>query len=146
MRKKVVTTFYAQSVSNTRFTSIRKGHITGTLGSTEEEYYKYFPELKGKVATVLNEKISTGLKEMAFNDDGTPYLDKYCKHLTKFEVSKVKSMQTLNSIDPVTGKRRYDMFGEKTKNTVHSTLDVFERAGVLEIYNIIRQLNKTTKL
>ena len=33
-----------------------------------------------------------------------------------------------------------------TNNTIHSTLSVFERAGVLEVYNLIRKLNTVTKL
>lgn len=116
-------------VSGIRFTSIRKGHITGTLGSTEEDFYKHFPEIKGKVATVLKNNIAAGLKELAYNKDGTPYLDETGKHLTKHEVSKMKSTKTLNEIDPETGKRRYDMLGEKTRNTHMNKIDEYGMNG-----------------
>jgi hypothetical protein len=111
-------------ITNVRFTKIKKGHITGTLGITEDEYYELFPELKGKVANRLKKRISEGQKtKMAFYDDGSPVLDKDGKHLTGDQWGRLKARQKLNEIDPETGMRGYDKLGEKTRNSHLSKVD-----------------------
>lgn len=111
-------------ITNTRFTKIKKGHITGTLGITEDEYYELFPELKGVVANRLKKRISEGQKtKLAYHDDGSPVLDENGNHITGDQWGRMKAHKTLNDIDPETGKRRYDMLGEKTKNSHMSKVD-----------------------
>jgi len=111
-------------ITNVRFTKIKKGHITGTLGMTEEEYYALFPELKGAVANRLKKRISEGQKsKMAFHDDGSPVLDDNGKHLTGDQWGRLKARKKLNEIDPETGMRGYDKLGEKTKNSHLSKID-----------------------
>ena len=120
-------------ISGVRFTKIRKPHITKTLQLTEEQYYGMFPEMKGKVADSLSENISGGLKEYAYDDSGNPLLDENGKHMTKFESSHDKAMKTLNEVDPETGKRRYDMLGEKTRDTHLNKKDEYGRNGYQQI-------------
>lgn len=120
-------------ITEVRFTKIRKPHITKTLAMTEEEYYELCPEMKGKVAANLSKKISSGLKEMAYDENNQPILDDNGKHLTKHEYSHMKSMKTLNEVDPKTGKRRYDMLGEKTRSTHLSKKDEYGRNGYQRI-------------
>ncbi|ASV44240.1 hypothetical protein PBI_SCTP2_225 [Salicola phage SCTP-2] len=120
-------------IAQVRFTKIRKPHIEKTLGITQEEYYELCPEMKGKVAECLSKKISGGLKEMAYDDQGNPVLDENGNHMSKYDVSHKKKMETLNEVDPETGKRRYDMLGEKTRNTHLSKKDEYGRNGYQQI-------------
>ena len=111
-------------IANVRFTKIKKNHITSTLGITEDEYYEMFPELKGKVADRLKKRISQGLKtKLAYYEDGSPVLDDNGTHITGGKWGRMKSSKILNSIDPETGKRRYDMLGEKTRNSHLKNVD-----------------------
>ena len=45
----------------------------------------------------------------------------------------MKSVKTLNEIDPETGKRRYDMLGEKTRNTHMNNVDEYGMNGYQRI-------------
>lgn len=121
-------------IAEVRFTKIKKGHITGTLGMTEEEYYALFPDLKGKVAQRLKDRISQGQKtKLAYYDDGSPVLDEQGNHITADQWGRQKARDTLNEIDPETGKRRYDMLGEKTRDTHMSKVDEYGLNGYQRI-------------
>lgn len=120
-------------IAQVRFTKIRKPHIENTLGITQEEYYELCPEMKGKTAERLSQQISGGLKEMAYDDQGNPVLDENGKHMSKYDVSHKKKMETLNEVDPETGMRRYDMLGDKTRKTHLNNKDEYGRNGYQQI-------------
>lgn len=132
-------------IAEVRFTKIKKNHITSTLGMTEDEYYELFPHLKGLVVQRLKDNISKGQKtKLAYHNDGTPVLDKDGNHMTGDRWGRIKTRKTMNSADPITGKRKYDMLGEKTRATHLSKVDENGTNGYQRIAkDAIRKGNQT---
>ena len=112
-------------MTQVRFTAIRDPHITGTLGTTVEEYYSHFPELKGIQSSASASKRSSGLKELYTDENGNHVIGKDGKPMTKYKVAQQKAYETLQAIDPITGKRGYDLLGEKSGNTRKYTRDEY---------------------
>lgn len=112
-------------VTQVRFTAIRDPHITGTLGTTVEEYYSHFPELKGIQSSASASKRSSGLKELYIDENGNHVIGKDGKPMTKYKVAQQKAYETLQAVDPITGKRGYDLLGKKSGDTRKYTIDEY---------------------